>query len=944
MKKHLLTIALLLCSCIVLQAQTKLIEKVSRKADEIIIPYEKYQLPNGLTLVIHEDHSDPMVHVDVTYHVGSARETPGKSGFAHFFEHMMFQGSEHVADEEHFKVVSEAGGTLNGSTTSDRTNYFETLPVNQLEKALWLEADRMGFLLDAVTQKKFENQRSTVKNERGQNYDNKPYGLIHEKVASAMYPTSHPYAWPTIGYLEDLDRADVNDLKRFFMHWYGPNNAVLTVAGDVQTQEVIKLVEKYFGPIKRGPEVRMPEVPKSVVLNEDRYISYEDNIRFPMLRITYPTVPNRHPDEAPLDILSDILGGGKNSILYKTLIKSQKAINANVSHPAQELSGLFTVTILPFPGVSMGEMEKMTHEAFEEFEKKGATDDDLLRYKASYEAQLINSLSSISGKASMLASYQTFTGNPGYISEEMKRYQSVTKADIMRVYNTYIKGKHAVILSVYPKGKSEMVASKDNYTTPSRLIVQEDEKTNAYTYQKAVDTFDRNKKPESGANPVIHVPDFWQENFPNGLKIIGSKNTEVPSVTLQISIEAGHRIELNLPGKAGISKLTADLMNESSIKYSSEQMNDLLEKLGSSISVSSDQQFITLTISTLVKNLDATLALAEERIFHPLFSEEDFNRLKKQQLEGIANQSTQAVVIANKAFNRILYGEGNIMSVPAMGTESSVGSITLEDVKSFYATYFSPSISTLVVVGDADKNQIVSKLGFLRSWKGKTVKITESQSYPEIDKTRIYLVDKEGAPQSEIRVGYIALPYDVTGEFYTANLMNFNLGGAFNSRINLNLREDKGWTYGAHSYFSGDRWAGPFLVSTGVRGNATDSSVVQIMKELQDYQSKGITDEELSFTKKSIGQSDALKYETPVQKASFLKRIVMYNLDKNFVDKQNDILEKMTRAEINAIAKSKLPTDKMVIVVVGDKKSIQQKLAGLPYEVVELDKEGKPIQ
>lgn len=922
-----------------LKAQVKLVESVRKKADEIVIPYDKYLLPNGLTLVVHEDHSDPMVHVDVTYHVGSAREVPGRSGFAHFFEHMMFQGSEHVADEEHFKIVSEAGGSMNGSTTSDRTNYFETLPNNQLEKALWLEADRMGFLLDAVTQKKFENQRSTVKNERGQNYDNRPYGLIYEKTSEALYPKGHPYSWPTIGYIDDLNNADVNDLKKFFLRWYGPNNAVLTVAGDVNTTEVIRLVEKYFGPIPRGPEVKMPEKPAPAVVDKDRYISYEDNIRFPMLRMVFPTVPNRDPDEAPLDILADILGGGKNSIFYKNFIKARKAVSATVQHPAQELAGQFTVTVLPFPGNSLSDMQKMVGEAFAEFEQKGASDDDLKRFKASYEADMINSLSGIAGKASLLASYQTYTGSPGYISRELERYRNVSKEDVMRVYNKYIKARHAVILSVYPKGHAEMIAAPDNYTPPARTVLNSHDPVNLVP-SKIKDTFDRSIHPASGPNPVVKIPEIWREDLPNGLKIIGSKNTEIPSVTLQLSVEAGHRLEAADPSKAGIASLMASLMNESTDKHSPEEMNELLEKLGSSITVSADKQFITVTVSSLTRNLDATLTLAEERIFHPLFGEDDFERIKKQQLEGIANQSTQAGVIANKVFDKVLFGANNIMGIPASGTETTAASISLKDVKSYYEQYFSPSISNLVIVGDIEKADIMPKLDFFKKWKEQKVSLPLSQNFPEIDHTLVFLVNKEGAPQSEIRVGYVALPYDATGDYYKSNIMNYNLGGAFNSRINLNLREDKGWTYGAHSYFTGDRWSGPFTVSTSVRADATDSSIVEIVNELTKYKQSGITQEELNFTKNSIGQSDALRYETPVQKASFLKRIVLYDLDKSYVDKQNEILKDISLQEINGIAMKRLPVDKMAIVVVGDKSQILPGLSKLNYKVIELDKEG----
>ena len=308
-----------------------LLEIVEQKSDQLVIPYKKFQLENGLTVILHEDKSDPLVHVDVTYHVGSGREEIGKSGFAHFFEHMMFQGSENVADEQHFKIISEAGGTLNGTTNSDRTNYFETAPSNQLEKMLWLEADRMGFLLDAVTQKKFEVQRETVKNERGQRVDNRPYGRLGERVAEAMYPEGHPYSWPVIGYMEDLNRANVNDVKKFFLRWYGPNNATLTIGGDIDEEQTLAWVKKYFGSIPRGPEVKDP-TPVEVTLDKDRYISLEDNVSLPLLYMAYPTVYARHEDEAPLDVLASILGQGRTSLLYKNLDKEGIAVQSRVSH------------------------------------------------------------------------------------------------------------------------------------------------------------------------------------------------------------------------------------------------------------------------------------------------------------------------------------------------------------------------------------------------------------------------------------------------------------------------------------------------------------------------------------------------------------------------------------------------------------------------------------
>lgn len=913
----------------------KLVEKVDKKEGEIVIAYEKYEYPNGLTLLIHEDHSDPIVHVDVTYHVGSAREEIGLSGFAHFFEHMMFQGSDNIGDEQHFKIVSEAGGTLNGSTNTDRTNYFETLPSNYLERALWMEADRMGFLLDAVTQEKFEIQRATVKNERGQRYDNAPYGLVNEKVGEHLYPYGHPYSWSTIGYLKDLDSANVEDLKRFFLRWYGPNNATLTVGGDVDKDEVLASVEKYFGPIPRGPEVQ-PMEKQAAIVESDRYVSYEDQyIRFPLLQMVFPTVPGFHEDEAPLDVLSDILGGGKHSIFYKNFVKTRKAINANAYHPAQELAGKMEISIVPMPGTTLSEAEQMVRTSIEEFEQRGVNEDDLQRTKSQIESQMIYGLETVAGKVRQLAQYQTVKKDANYIQKDLERYMSVTKEDVMRVFEKYIKNKPALVMSVYPSGQQNIIAKEDNYTQPTSGEVSRHIDYEGLAYNKPVDTFDRSVMPAAGANPVIQVPDYWEINLKNEIAVIGAENNEVPTVSISYSIPGGSLLDGD---KNGLASLTATLMNESTEKYTTEDLSNELNKLGSTVYISSSRDEINVYISSLVKNLDKTLDIAKEKLFHPKFTEEDFARIKQQQLKVIENSSTNPANVASRVYSKALYGEGHPFSLPSYGTISSVSSINLEDVQSYYENNLSPKNSKLVIVGDIKKDEILGKLDFLEAWEAKEVAIPEVEVKPLEAGKKIYLVDIPGSAQSQIRMGRLALPYDATGEFYKATIMNYVLGGAFNSRVNLNLREEKGYTYGANTRFSGSKWIGPYTASAGVKIDKTDASIVEFLKEIDTYSEKGITEEELNFTKNSIGQSKARKYETSRQKASFLSRILEYNLPKNFVSHQEKILKEMSEEEIQRLAKKYLNTDDMIIVVAGDKAVIKPGLENLGWgEIIEVD-------
>jgi zinc protease len=935
--------------------QTKLIEKVTKKGDELVIPYEKYQLSNGLTVIVHEDHSDPVVHVDVTYHVGSAREEIGKSGFAHFFEHMMFQGSDHVGDEQHFKIVTEAGGTLNGSTNRDRTNYYETVPANQLEKAMWLEADRMGFLLDAVTQKKFEVQRSTVKNERGQNYDNRPYGLQSEVISKNLYPYGHPYSWLTIGYLEDLNRSNVNDLKNFFLRWYGPNNATLTVGGDVKAADVVKLAEKYFGSIPRGPEVT-PVKLEPVVLDKTRYVSYTDNYaRASQLRLTYPTVRDYHPDAPALSLLAQVLGGGggggrggggggnRNSVFYQSMIKTQKALSTSASNQTSELAGEFSISVTPFPGKSLAEMEKLVNEAFAEFEKRGVTQEDVDKFKVAFESRTINGLGSVSGKVSTLAAFQTFAGNPNMIKKLIDEYNKLTKEDVMRVYNQYIKDKNHVVLSTLAKGQEAMIAAADNFTIDSTKYLRPDYGYAGLKYVKAKDNFNRAKLPGNGPNPVVKVPQFWKKET-GGIKMIGTEITELPTVTISISIPGGHLLSANNISKAGVASFFARMMGEDTKNYTAEEFSQELQKIGSSINVGSSLDAIEINVQTLKKNLDKTLALLQERMFAPNFKAEAFNRMKNQALEGVKQSKSQPATVASAVFAKLNYGPNHIMAIPDGGTEATIPNITLEDIQHYYDNYMTSVGTKVVVVGDVKQQEILPKLAFLNKLPAKKINLPKIDPAPKVDKTKVYLVDIPKAAQTEFRVGYATgLKYDATGDYYKSYLTNFPLGGAFNSRINLNLREDKGWTYGARSGFSGDEYTGEFSFSSGIKADATDSALVEVMKELKDYVTNGPSNQEVDFMKNAVGQRDALAYETGIQKAAFIRRILDYNLPADYVAQQNKILKNMTAGQMKAMAQKYLKPEKMNILLVADKQRVLDKVKKLGYEIVELDADGNPV-
>ncbi|XDF78152.1 pitrilysin family protein [Aliivibrio fischeri] len=916
-----------------------LVEQVLPKEGSTVIPYQKYTLDNGLTVILSPDHSDPLVHVDVTYHVGSAREEIGKSGFAHFFEHMMFQGSENVGDQQHFKIITEAGGTLNGTTNRDRTNYFETVPANQLEKMLWLESDRMGFLIDAVSQKKFEIQRSTVKNERGQNYDNRPYGLIYEKMGEALFPQGHPYSWQTIGYVEDLDRVDVNDLKAFFLRWYGPNNAVITIGGDLDSKQTLEWVNKYFGSIPRGPEVEnAPKQP--VTLKENRYITLEDRIQQPMVMIGWPTTYRGEETEASLDMLATLLGDGKTSLLYQELVKTGKVVDAGAFHDCAELSCTMYVYAMTDSGKNndLSTAYKEVMDVLEKFDKEGVSKADLEEVQGSAEAGAIFGLQSVSGKVSQLASNETFYGNPNQLEKQLAELKAVTPEKVSQAFDTYMANKYKVTLSVVPKGKTQLEVQKPNFVTPKRDLPEYKKiDENSLDVRRAVDDFDRSIMPQPSKGVTAKAPDIYRANLNNGIEVLGTEAIETPTIQLQIAIPAGNRYVPK--GKEGLASLTAAMMEEGTTTSSSEELQKKLDKLGSSVSFNSGSYTTTISVASLTKNIDQTLAIVDEMLFEPAFEQADFDRLQKQAVEGLVYEHQRPSWLASQATREILF-KGTIFDRSPDGSLASVQALTLDDVKAFYKQTYTPIGTQIVSVGDINKSDLINKLAFLSDWKGETPEILAPQRLPTLNEQKIYLVNKPNAPQSVVRFVRQGMPFDATGELYQTQLANFNLGGNFNSRINQNLREDKGYTYGAGGYLMGNKEIGMSIFYAQVRADVTVESIKEFISEMDKFKKDGMTVDELNFMRLAVGQQDALKYETPGQKARLLGKILTYSLDDDFIDEQNELIETLGRDKLNSLAAKWFDPAQYQIVVVGDEKELLPKLKslGIPVEVMTVKK------
>jgi zinc protease len=865
--------------------------------------------------------------------VGSTRDEPNRSGFAHFFEHMMFEGSGHMAPGEFQKTVAEVGGTCNANTFFDRTVYHETFPSNCLEKVLWMEADRMGFFYNTISGSKFEIQRATVKNERGQNVDNWSYGLMVEKVHEALYPFGHPYNTTAIGTIQDINQAKLEDVKRFFLRWYVPNNAVLVVCGDIKPEDVIKLTEKYFGSFQSGPKIEKLISP-AVKLEKNRYISYKDNIVNPIMRMVYPTVPSFHQDEAALDILGQLLNGSKDMLWSKFCCEHPYASSAYASSPCYESAGQFQITIKLNEDEDLWETEEKIKDVLSYFEDSNISDEDLQIAKSKYKFQKLVKFEPLSDKAFALGQYELYYGNPNLFQTDIERYDKITAEDLKQVYRKYIKNKSAVILSVYPlENSKKTVVKKDNYLpVKNNLTVKED--SFKVSYKKPVDNFDRAIKPIPGPTPYLTTPEIWQEYFPNGLKLSGIYEDDAPYIHLRITLDAGHSSAQY--DEAGVTAVLCNLLS-----YDRTKQNDAryysteLKKMGSVIEFTSGSDNIVITLISMKENLEKTLLLLKEKMFSPAFLQYEFDWRRKQMMERVVSEKKIAPRIADRFFKSLLYGKKSIFAAPIIGNETTLTNLTFGDVHHYYYKNWYPENATVTIIGNIKKEEILSSVEFLKTWKAGKIKMDIKPEILNIDSTRIYFINKENAPHSEIRVGLASLPFDPYGENFKCQIMNSPLGSEFSSRINQKIREEDGYTYGGFSSFQSFKYTGQFVIKTSVNAVKTDSALINIMTLIKNYSDKGIMQNELENEKKTYLLNQLLASQSQEEKANYLWRLMYYNLDKNFMERQQEIINSITKEEIDALAKKHLRYSNMVIVVVGPK-SILSQVKKIGYPVVEL--------
>jgi Predicted Zn-dependent peptidases len=889
--------------------------------DKISIAYEKYVMPNGLQVILHTDHSDPMISYSIMYHVGSSRETPGKTGFAHLFEHLLFGGSENAEPGRFDNVIESAGGQNNGFTSRDVTTYFEMFPKNALEKVLWLESDRMGFFINSVTPHLMALQQNVVQNEKRQTEDNTPYGFTDYVIDKNLYPAEHPYNWEVIGEMADLKNASLDDVKNYYGKFYGPNNATLVLAGDFNPDTVKVLLNKYFGEIKSHGEVAR-RGPMTVSLDQTKKFYHEDKkANAPEITIVWPVPQAYSKDAYALDFLAKLLADGKKAPLYKVLVKEKQLTSRTTAYnSSSELAGEFTINIRANEGKSLKEIESAINEAFDRFEKDGITEKDVERIKASSEKSFYSGLNSVFNKSLQLAFYNTFLNDPGFIEKDIENIKAVTRDDIKMVYEKYIKGKPHIITSFVPKGQTAMMADgsvsagikEENINEATQVAIADEGKEN---FTKTPSSLNRVIEPPAGPEPEVNVPKSWHTVLSNGINVYGIENKELPLVNMNIIIDGGVSQDyLNLPG---VASMVANVLPQGTKNKTPEELEEETELLGSSINMYSGREELTLSSSMLSRNFEKTVALVKEILLEPRWDSTEFRMARTRTRNNIIQALAQPRNVAALNFQKLVYGKDNIFGYSSLGTLESIDKISIDDLKAWYDRCISPKVTRILVAGNVTEDQVMATLKpFLLEWKAKDVTFNNYQVPPAPDKSVIYFVDMPGSGQSVIYIGYPALSRS-NPDYVKADFINYRLGGAFTSVLNQILREQKGYTYGASSAFQEMKGIAPFIAASSVRSDVTFESVKIFKDEMEKFRN-GLSESDLQFVKNCMLRSDALRFETNDALVGMLSTMSKYGLPEDYIKQEDNVIKNMTVEDSRAIAEKYVVPGKMYYVVVGD--------------------------
>ncbi len=936
----ILAFAIVVISCSRSEQKTEVSDTSTNT--EFKIDYEKFTLDNGLEVILHEDHSDPIVAVATMMHVGSNREKPGKTGFAHFFEHMSFNDSENTPVGANRKMIPEWGGQRNGGTWTDGTVYYEVVPKDAFEKILWIDSDRYGYMINTVTEAALEREKQVVKNEKRQRVDNAPYGYTDEIIRKNLYPEGHPYSWTVIGSLPDLQSATLEDVKEFYKEYYGASNGSLVIAGDIDIAETKELVRKWFGEIEKGPDVA-PLDPMPVTLSENKSLYFEDNFaKLPELRMVFPTVEEYHKDVYALQILGQLLTGSKKSPLYKVLVEEKKlAPRPFTFQRSSELAGEFTFSIRANAGKDLDSVKAAIDEGLLRFEKNGFTDNELKRIKAELETQLYQGFSTVLSKAFQLVQDNEFNGDPSYITETVKLTNAVTKEDVMRVYNTYIKDKNYVMTSVVPKGQLDLAVSSAKQATVWIEEVRKDVASEEVSqgeeavYEKTPSKHDRSE-PDFGELPLFKSPEVWTSEASNGMKIFGIENTELPLINFDITITGGHL--LDPMDKAGISSLMTSLMMEGTINKTPAELEEAIGLLGASISMNSSSEEIRITASCLSKNFKETLALVEEIILQPRWDEKEYNRLKQALKTNLKGREANPNAIASVNFNKLVYGDQHILGVPNSGTLETIDNISLEDLKAHYEKLSSKN-AVFHIAGNINKKEVDTAISSLAAnWNTEKVEIPEFKVAQNEQVDQLFFIDVPSAKQSVIFIGDLALSA-TQDEFNNLEYANEILGGGSSGRLFQTLRIEKGYTYGAYSGIRALKNISPFTVRTSVRANATLPSLKIIEDMLVNY-GESFDEDAAEITKTKILKGSTRAYEGLGDKLNILREMSKYNKPASFIEDDQKELVAMSVLDFKEIISKYIQENKMIYLIVGDKATQFDEIKKFNKVVTELDIHG----